>query len=54
VSSVVDAAGEGRAYRFVIRHSTFVIASIPAFVFLEFLAKVLFRTNLNHLKHLSF
>jgi hypothetical protein len=33
---------------FVIRHSTFVIASIPAFVFLEFLAKVLFPKKLNH------
>jgi hypothetical protein len=54
VSSVVDAAGEGRAYRFVIRHSTFVIASIPAFVFLEFFAKVLFPKNLNHRKQFRF
>ena len=54
VSSVVDAPAEVAPYRF--RHSSFdfVIASIPAFVFLEFLAKVLFQTNLNHLKHLSF
>jgi hypothetical protein len=51
VSSVVDAPAEVAPYRF--RHS-FVIASIPAFVFLGFLAKVLFQTNLNHLKHLSF
>ena len=53
MSGVVDALARSLPSVFVIRHS-FVIASIPAFVFLGFLAKVLFQTNLNHLKHLSF
>jgi len=35
-------------HSFVICHSTFVIASIPEFVFLKFFAKVLFSGNLNH------
>ena len=57
-TSIIPGAPGGHAlpfrHSFVICHSSFGIASTPAFVFLQFLAKVLFHRNLNHLKHFGF